>query len=113
MYKFKFKTTGPVSCGLLTGSETLASTTATLSVAWLPVAEGSSAGSIGFPVGEGELTGLSGSVTGGPFSTEATFATAFTDESFSGGPTCGVKEGRKAAKPVKSGSFTTPTVEFG
>ena len=109
----KFKTTVPVSCGLLTGSETLASGTGALYAVWRPAGEAISKGKISFPVGEGELAGLSGSLTGGPFSTETAFATALTDESFTGGPTCGVKEGSKAAKPVKSGSFTTSVVEFG
>ena len=113
IYTAKFKTSVPVSCGLLTGSETLASDTGALNATWRPTGEGISRGKIRFPVGEGELAGLSGSLTGGPFSTETAFATALTDESFTGGPTCGVKEGSKAAKPVKSGSFTTSVVEFG
>jgi hypothetical protein len=111
-YTVHLKTAGPVSCALLTGAATLTASAA-LSLAWLPAEEGSSTGTISFPLGEGTLTGLSGAVSGGPFSTETAFATAFTEESFAGGSTCGVREGKKAAKPVKSGSFTTPIVEFG
>ncbi len=112
-YKLKFKTAGPVTCGLLNGTEKVAPSTSALTIQWSPAEEGVSKGTLAFPLGEGTLEGLSGSVTGGPFSTATALTTAYTGESFTGGSTCGVKEGKKAAKPVKSGFFSAPNLEFG
>jgi hypothetical protein len=112
-YTTKFTTTGPVSCGLLTGTEEVTPSTGALSIKWLPAEEGHSTGTITFPLGEGALSGLSGSITGGPFATATPLSTASVFESFTGGPTCGEKVGKKAAKPVKSGVFSTTTVELG
>jgi hypothetical protein len=112
-YKAKFQTTGPAGCGLLAGTEELTPSTGTLSVKWQPHEEGKSTGTLQFPVGEGELAALTGSLSGGPFGEATSLTSAFVSESFKGGPTCGLAEGKKAAKPVKSGSFATPVVEFG
>jgi hypothetical protein len=112
-YTTKFTTSGPVSCELLAGKEEIAPVASALSIKWLPAEEGNSKGTIVFPLGEGSLTGLSGTVKGGPFNTETPFKTESVFESFTGGYTCGEKVGKKAAKPVKSGAFSTSTVEFG
>ncbi len=112
-YVTKFKTAGPVTCGLLTGAEQIAPATSALTIRWSPAEQGTSNGTIAFPLGEGTLAGLSGSVTGGPFSTETPITTGYTGEAFTGGSSCGVKEGKKAAKPVKSGTFSAPNLEFG
>lgn len=112
-YTAKFTTTGPVSCALLTGAEEVTQSTAALSVKWLPAEEGSSKGTLRFPLGEGSLAGLSGALQGGPFAAETSLTSASTFESFAGGSTCGEPVGKKAAKPVKSGTFSTSAVEFG
>jgi hypothetical protein len=112
-YTTKFTTTGTVSCELLAGREEVALSVAALSIKWLPAEEGRSKGTIKFPIGEGALTGLSGAVNGGPLATEAPLKAASVFESFTGGSMCGSKVGKKAAKPVKSGVFSTSTVEFG
>ncbi len=112
-YSTKFTTTGPVSCELLAGNEEVTLSNGTLSVKWLPAEEGKSTGTIMFPLGEGALAGFTGTVNGGPFSTETPFHTSSVFESFTGGSTCGEKVGTKAAKPVKKGAFSTPIVEVG
>ena len=112
-YSTKFTTSGPVSCELLSGTEEVTPSTGALSIKWLPAEEGKSKGTISFPVGEGTLPGLSGAVIGGPFTTETPLKTASVFESFTGGSTCGAKVGKKAAKPVKSGVFSTPIFELG
>ncbi len=109
----KFTTSGPVSCELLFGTEEVTSGSSPLSVKWLPAEEGSSKGTIVFPLGEGSLPGISGTLTGGPFASQATLRAASLFESFAGGSTCGESTGKKHAKPVKSGAFSTSTVEFG
>jgi hypothetical protein len=112
-YVTKFKTAAPVTCGVLNGTEQIVPATGALTIQWSPAEEGASKGSIAFPLGEGTLAGLSGVANGGPLSTETTFKTAYTGETFTGGSSCGVKVGKKAAKPVKSGSFSAPDLEFG
>ncbi len=112
-YTAKFQTAGPVSCELLFGTEEVTPATAALSIKWAPSEEGRSMGTIMFPVGEGSLAGLAGSVSGGPFAAATALTAGSVFESFTGGPTCGEPVGKKAAKPVKAGFFSTPAVEFG
>jgi len=112
-YTAKFTTTGPVTCELLAGTEEVTPSTGALAIKWLPLEEGSSKGTVSFPVGEGSLAGMTGAIKGGPFATETPFKTASVFESFTGASTCGEKVGTKAVKPVKAGFFSTPIVEFG
>jgi hypothetical protein len=65
------------------------------------------------PLSEVSLTGLTGSVSGGPFATPSTIKATSVAEAFTGASTCGKAVGKKAAKPVKKGEFTTSEVEFG
>ena len=58
-------------------------------------------------------TGLSGKLERGPLATPTAIHTAWVGESFTGAETCGQASGKKAAKPVKSGVFSTGEVEFG
>ncbi|MHB8531750.1 MAG: hypothetical protein ACYDC2_03415, partial [Solirubrobacteraceae bacterium] len=80
---------------------------------WAPKEEGSSHGSLVFPLTEAGNVAVSGMLQGGPFSapTAATGGEVF--ESFAGGSTCGVAEGKKKAKPVKSGTFSGTALEIG
>ena len=112
-YTTKFKTSGRISCAVLTGEEQVAPSTSTLTIHWTPAEEGTSTGTITFPLGEGTLAGLSGSLSGGRFKEATPIATVYTGEAFTGGSSCGVKQGKKPAKPVKSGTFSAPTLEFG
>jgi len=112
-YTMKFTTSGPVTCALLAGTEEITPTSGALKIKWLPNEEGSSTGTMTFPVGEGTLSGLAGSATGGPVAAAESFSTANVAESFTAYSTCGVPLGKKAiVKPVKAGSFTTGFFEF-
>ena len=59
---------------------------------------------------EAPSVAFSGETTAGSFS-PLTFSGTAT-ESYEGGPTCGVPNGRKAAKAVKKGTFAGTTVSF-
>ena len=112
-YTVKFTTTGAVTCGLLAGTEEVTTKAAPLSIKWLPTEEGKSTGTVTFPIGEGVLAAMTGTVSGGPFGAETPLQASSVIESFTGGTSCGEKVGKKAAKPVTSGSFSTTAVEFG
>jgi hypothetical protein len=79
----------------------------------VPAEEGTSKGSLIIPITEAPLTGLSGTLDGGPFSSPTPIAASSVTESFTGGPSCGVAEGKKKAKAVKTGEFSTTEVELG
>lgn len=111
-YTTTYTTSGPVSCELLTGAELVTPTTASVKIKWLPVEEGVSSGTIVFPLGEGALAGLTGSVSGGPLKGVLAMSSPGVSESFKGGSTCGVPHG-KVVKPVKTGTFSTGEVTFG
>ena len=84
-----------------------------LSLKWAPAELGKSKGSLLIPISEVPMTGLSGTLEGGPFSTPTAISASSVSESFTGGPSCGLSEGRKKAKAVKRGTFSTGAVEFG
>jgi hypothetical protein len=100
------KTTQEVTCSTLAGMW-LEPTTESISatVKWAPKQAGSSHGSLILPITEEGGATLSGSLQGGPFSSPAPLAGSVY-ESFTGGPSCGLAEGKKKAKPVKKGSFS-------
>jgi hypothetical protein len=113
-YVDHLKTTEEVTCATLASSSLEpTTTTASLSVKWVPTEAGNSTGSLVLPISEVSLTGLSGMFEGGPFSTPTSVSAASVYETFTGGPTCGQAVGKKKAKPVKSGSFSTGEIEFG
>jgi hypothetical protein len=102
-------TTGPVSCSVLTGPGKTA--TGTAKYQWTPKAKPSSAtGLLSLVLSEAPSVAFSGETTAGSFS-PLTFSGTAT-ESYEGGPTCGVPNGKKAAKAVKKGTFTGTTVSF-
>ena len=111
-YTTKFTTSGPVTCALLTGAEAIPASTAPLTIKWLPTEEGTSKGTISLSIGQGGISGVSGSASGGPLKTAMSFSIPFWLESFSGAATCGEKIGKKSPKPVKSGTYTTGAIEF-
>ncbi len=113
-YVDHLKTTEEVTCSALVSSSLESSTAAaSLSVKWAPTEEGKSKGSLILPLSEVPLTGLSGTLEGGPFGAPTSVSAAAVYESFTGGATCGQAVGKKQAKAVKSGSFSTGEVEFG
>jgi hypothetical protein len=82
-------------------------------IKWLPLEEGTSKGKLFMPVSETPMTGMSGTITGGPFSSSTPIKAAFVGELFKGAALCGVPQGKlQVVKPVKSGTFTTSEVEF-
>lgn len=111
-FTVKEKTLEPVTCSYLQSSSVEPSTTAgKLTLSWQPAEEGTSKGTLAIPVSEVSLTGISGSLSGGPF--EATVTPVKTTGIYESFPQCGVPEGKKEKiKPIKSGFFSTGEVEF-
>ncbi len=106
-YQATVRTTLPVSCSVLTeGGEPA---TGTSKVKWTPTAKPST-GTLSLPLTEAPGAALTDTVTGGPFSPLSLSGTV--SEKFTGGPTCGQPEGKKAAKAVKKGTFEGPAVSF-
>jgi hypothetical protein len=107
------KTTEEVAC-LALSSLSLEPTTAAVSavVKWAPKEAGTSHGSLIVPITEAGEAPLGGSLQGGPFSAPAAVSGALY-ESFTNGPNCGLAEGKKQAKPVKSGIFSGSSIAFG
>jgi len=113
-YTAKLKTTEPVNCSVLTSASLTPVTESTsVKVKWLPSEEGSSTGTLVLPLSEVGLVGLSGSLQGGPFTSATPLSATSLSESFTGGPTCGQPNGKKPAKAVKTGTFSTSEVLFG
>jgi len=111
-YTAKDVTTEAVTCATLSGATLEGTASKAFSVLWN--AEGSSKGSLILPLSEAPLTGMTGSLKGGPFETATPFKATSVSESFTGASTCGVPQGKKAVvKPVKVGTFSTSEVEIG
>ncbi len=112
-YVEHLRTSGEVTCSTLEEASLEPTTIpVSLSVKWSPSEEGTSKGAIVLPLSEVSLTGLSGSLEGGPFSSPTAVTAAGLWESYAGGSTCGQASGKKKAKPVKNGSFATSAVEI-
>ena len=113
-YTEHLKSTEEMTCSVLQSASLEPTTEAgSLSVKWAPAEAGKSTGSLIIPISETPLTGLTGTLTGGPFATPTSVKAGTVSESFTGGPSCGVAEGKKKAKAVKTGTFSTSEVEFG
>jgi hypothetical protein len=113
-YTDHLKTTEEVTCSVL-GSISAEPTTEAVSLAlkWLPSEEGSSKGSMLLPLSEVAGTGFTGTLSGGPLTAPTNITASSVFESFTGAATCGQAVGKKQAKPVKSGTFSTSEVAFG
>jgi hypothetical protein len=108
-YTATLKTPGMVGCSVLTGAGEPASGTA--SFKWTPKTKPSTTtGTLGMLLTETPSVALTGELTAGPYS--PLVLSGRTSMTFTGGPTCGVAEGKKKAKPVKKGTFTGTTVAF-
>jgi hypothetical protein len=106
-------TTEEVTCSALSSASTESTTKSTsFMVKWLPAAEGTSKGTLTLPLSEVPMTGVSGTLKGGPFEASTPIKAASIAESFTGASTCGQPQGKHHAKPVKVGTFSTSEVEF-
>jgi hypothetical protein len=107
-------TTEEVTCSALSSASVEPTTKSTsLTVKWLPLEEGTSKGTLTLPVSEVSLTGISGTLSGGPFTAPTPIKAASIAEGFTGASLCGVPQGKnKVIKPVKVGTFSTSEVEF-
>jgi hypothetical protein len=112
-YTAKLLTTEAVTCLALSSGAQEGTSSTSLSVTWLPAGNGRSTGALILPLAELPLSGMTGTLSGGPFAAATSFKAGSVFESFTGGSTCGQQLGRHKAKPVKSGSFSTGEVEFG
>jgi lysophospholipase L1-like esterase len=98
-----------VSCSALNAGGEIASGSS--SYKWTPKTKPSKAtGTLSVPLSETPGVELSGTVAAGPHSPLELSGTL--TERYTGGATCGVREGKKAAKPVKKGTFTGSAVRF-
>jgi hypothetical protein len=112
-YVAHLKTTEEVTCSTLTSISSEPTTTpVSFAVKWSPKAAGTSHGTFVLPLSEIEGS-LQGTLEGGPFATQQKLSAPSLYESFAGGPTCGTPPAKGKAKPVKSGTFSTGTVEIG
>jgi hypothetical protein len=106
-------TTEPLTCSALSSASLEGTASKSFSITWNQL-EGISKGSMIVPVSEAPLTGMTGSLKGGPFETATSMKAASVFESFTGASMCGQPQGvRKIVKPVKAGTFSTSEVEFG
>ncbi|HEY4428938.1 MAG TPA: fibronectin type III domain-containing protein [Solirubrobacteraceae bacterium] len=113
-YTVKEKSTEEWACAQLqSASAEPTTTTGTLTVKWLPLEEGTSKGTLTVPVSETAISGVTGSLKGGPFQTAVPMNASSIFESFTGASMCGIPQGRKAViKPVRVGYFSTSEVQF-
>ena len=100
-YIAHLKSTEEIGCSALTGS---APATGTIVIKWTPKGSGNSMGTFTMPVTEAPGALIGGFVESGPF-IEDTIAGSVS-QTYTGGPTCGVAEGKKKAKKVNKGTLT-------
>jgi YVTN family beta-propeller protein len=104
-YTATLKTAVPVSCSALTEAGEPA--TGAARYTWTPKAKVST-GALSLPLTETPNVPVSAEVTSGSYSPLTLTGTA--TESYTDGATCGQKEGKKAAKAVKKGTFSGSAV---
>ena len=111
-YVDHLKTTEAVTCSALSSASTVPTTKSTsLRITWIE--EGTSKGTLTVPLSEVPMTGISGTLKGGPFETATPIKASSISESFAEASMCGVPQGkRQIVKPVKVGTFSTSEVEF-
>ena len=100
-YTAHLKTSEPVTCAALTSAG--APTTGTVVLKWSPHGQGNSQAAFGVPLTETAAVAASGLVESGLFA-ESPITGSLT-QSYSGGPTCGVQNGKKKAKKVNEGTI--------
>ncbi len=113
-YVAHLTTTEEVTCATLASISSEPTTTSTsLVVKWAPKGLGNSHGSLVVPATEVPGVPLEGKLEGGPLTEALTIVSGTVSESFTGGATCGVPNGKKAAKAVKQGTFVGTAVGLG
>jgi hypothetical protein len=113
-YVDHLKTTEEVTCSALSSYSSEPTTTpVSLAIKWGPHELGTSHGTLVVPITEASSAPLSGSLEGGPFSGPEPIVGGEIYETFTGGYTCGLAEGKRKAKPVKKGSFTGTGIDIG
>ena len=101
-YVEHLKTTEEVTCSALQSFSFEPTTVpVSLTVKWPPKELGSSHGTMVLPITEASSAALTGALEGGPFGGPEPITGGEVFESFTGGPSCGLAEGKKTAKPVK------------
>jgi hypothetical protein len=111
-YVAHLKTIGEVTCAALSSFSTEPTTEAvSLSVKWAPQELGASHGSLVLPVTEASSAALTGTLEGGPFGGPQPITGGEVFEAFTGGPECGIPQGKKKAKAVKNGTFSGTALE--
>jgi hypothetical protein len=101
-YVAHFKTAEPVTCAVLTGAGA-PEAGSNVVIKWSPKGQGNSMGTFTLPVTEVPGASLGGLVESGLFAGGAIGGTV--SQTYTGGPSCGVAEGKKKAKKVEKGSF--------
>jgi hypothetical protein len=113
-YVAHLKTTEEVTCSALTSASTEPTTTpVSLLVKWAPKEAGTSKGGLIMPISEVALTGVGGTIEGGPFAKPLSLFASSVSESFTGSSSCGVPPKKGKAKAVKSGTFSSTQLEIG
>jgi hypothetical protein len=107
-------TTEEVTCSALSSASVEPTTKSTgFTVKWLPLEEGTSKGTLTVPLSEAPMTGISGTLKGGPFEASTPIKAASIAETFKGASMCGLPQGKlQIVKPVKVGTFSTSETEF-
>jgi hypothetical protein len=100
-YVAHLKTTEPVTCAVLAGPG--APATGTVVIKWTPKGQGNSMGTFDLSLTELPTT-IEGLIESGPFA-ESPLGGAVA-QTYTGGSTCGVAEGKKKAKKVNKGTLT-------
>jgi hypothetical protein len=113
-YVDHLKTTEEVTCSTLSSlSAEPVTEGVSLTVRWAPKSAGVSHGVLLFPLNEAGGGTLAGTFQQGPFVALEPISGGEVFESFTGGSTCGLAEGKKKAKAVKRGVFSGTPLEIG
>ena len=104
-FQAHFKTAEPISCATLTSAGVGAAAEENkLIVKGAPKGSGNLMGTVSLPILEGSCA-LSGTITSeGPFFEDV--VSGSLTQAYTGGPTCGVAEGKKKAKKVSKGTVS-------
>lgn len=104
-YVGQLKTAEPVTCSALTGA---AAAEGSIVVKWSPKGQGNSMGSLAMSLTEVPGASFGGTLESGLLSGSTLAGTV--SQTYTGGATCGVGNGKKKGKKVDKGSFTGSTV---
>jgi hypothetical protein len=106
-YVAHLKTAEPVTCSALAGPGA-PEEGGTIVIKWSPKGQGNSLGSFSMPLTEVPGVSIGGTLESGPFSGDS--IAGAVSQTFTGGATCGVANGKKKAKKVNEGVFTGTAV---